>query len=83
MYAWLPIGLENRENLQNRESIFQTGKVGGKIGNFIQNSGKIMTFWYWKIGENSRKTNICRSDFKQNIEKVLEIGNHAYIVLNY
>ena len=44
MYAWLPIGLENRENLQKRESIFQTGKVGGKTGNFTQNSGKIMTF---------------------------------------
>ena len=53
---WFPPGLENRENLEKWEGIFQsgnfvkTGKVGEKSGNFTQDTGKLK-----KILEKSGK----------------------------
>ena len=49
-YAWFPLGLEIRENLEKWEGIFQSGKSQGilsrleKSGNFGQNTGKTGKF---------------------------------------
>ena len=53
--SWFPPGLENRENLEKWEGIFQSGKSQGillrleRIGDFTQNTGKIGKKLYWKI----------------------------------
>ena len=45
MESWFPLGLENRQNLENRESIFQSG--------IFAKTGKVWEFYpkYWKIRE--------------------------------
>ena len=62
--TWFPPGLENRENLEKWEGIFQSGKSQGilsrleKSGNFTQNTGKIRqhkTGKFLKILEKSGK----------------------------
>ena len=51
---WFPPGLENRENLEKWEGIFQSGKSQGillrleKSGNFTQNTGKIILENFFK-----------------------------------
>ena len=53
----VPTGLENRENWEKRESIFQSGKSQGnwlrleKSGNFAQDTGKIRKKYTGKVGE--------------------------------
>ena len=52
LYALFALGLEN---LEKRDRIFQSGKSQGillglkKLGNLIQNTGKIRKKLHWKI----------------------------------
>ena len=62
--TWFPLGLENRENLEKWEGIFQSGKSQGilsrleKSGNFTQNTGKIRKKLCWKIEKKKKNWKI-------------------------
>ena len=55
LLTWFPLGLENRENLEKWEGIFQSGKSQGilsrleKSGNFTQSTGKIRKNYTGKL----------------------------------
>ena len=49
LVPWFPPGLENRENLEKREDIFQSG-------NFTQNTGKIRKNYTGKLKKILKKS---------------------------